>query len=492
VAVMCEVLHGLHAVHEARDERGRPMNMVHRDVSLENVLVGVDGSARLVDFGVAKARGYTRTTQEGAIKGKLAYLAPERFRGVDASRASDVYAAGVVVWELLTGRRLFDDEDEAATIGKIMDDHVPPPSTMTLGEAAAVEAFDEVIRRATHPERASRHSSAVAFAEDLESCATPAARRRVVAFVEEEAHEALASRTAQLAEVERAATLEAGSVDTTEPSRQVPLVSEAPVVFTLVTGPSGDALGPRVDALLAWLAGRAGIAFERRDAPSYEALAADVRARDTDLAWLPPIVFTRLGTAVQSLGSILRGGRATYESALVVNAASRIKSIAQLRGTRAGWVDPWSAAGFVLPRIELALLGVDPRTLFRAERFHGSHRALLEALRDGACDVAGTYARSSKTGDVEAGAWSEVENVSVRVIATFGAIPPDVIAARSDLDDKTLESAREALRAATSNEEGKRLLHDVFGGDDLREGLAPGYEALRSALTMASARGLFD
>src|SRR5205085_12236058 len=138
-------------------------------------------------------------------------------------------------------------------------------------------------------------------------------------------------------------------------------------------------------------------------------LAQDVRDAKVDIAWLPPIVYVRLADAVVPLGSILRGGRLSFEAALVVPSASRIKSIEGLRGTRAGWVDPWSAAGFVLPRVKLALLGVDPRTVFRTEKFHGSHRAALQALAEGACDVVGTYARADDKGEVTEGAWSEIE-----------------------------------------------------------------------------------
>ncbi|MGH7280352.1 MAG: serine/threonine-protein kinase, partial [Polyangiaceae bacterium] len=112
-------LHGLHAAHEARNERGEPLNIVHRDISPQNILVGTDGVARVLDFGVAKAAGRIQTTREGQLKGKLAYMAPEQLSG-DVSRKTDVYAAAVVLWEALTGRRLFTGENEAAILGKVI------------------------------------------------------------------------------------------------------------------------------------------------------------------------------------------------------------------------------------------------------------------------------------------------------------------------------------------------------------------------------------
>jgi phosphate/phosphite/phosphonate ABC transporter binding protein len=261
------------------------------------------------------------------------------------------------------------------------------------------------------------------------------------------------------------------------------------IVFGLVVPSAGSGIGERVDQLAKSLTERAGILFERRDAASYEALAADVRDGRTDVAWLPPIVFVRLGDIVTPLGSILRGPGASYEAALIVRSDSRIQTIDSLRGSRAGWVDRWSAAGFVLPRVKLALLGIDPRTLFRTETFHGSHRSMIKALLAGACDVVGTYARADENGNVTSGAWSEIEGADVRVLATFGAIPPDVIAVRTAVAGRVQDKALAALKGLCAEE--APLVHQIFGGDELGEGPAPGYDSLKKALDMASARGIF-
>src|SRR5580700_11191148 len=111
-SIMVDMLHGLHAAHEASDERGQPLNLVHRDVSPHNVLVGTDGAAHLIDFGVAKATGRAQVTREGQLKGKLAYMAPEQLGGSPVDRRADVFGASVVLWEMLTGQRLFDGADE--------------------------------------------------------------------------------------------------------------------------------------------------------------------------------------------------------------------------------------------------------------------------------------------------------------------------------------------------------------------------------------------
>ena len=261
------------------------------------------------------------------------------------------------------------------------------------------------------------------------------------------------------------------------------------IVFGLVVPSAGSGIGERVDQLAKSLTERSGVLFERRDAASYEALAADVRDGRTDVVWLPPIVFVRLGDIVTPLGSIMRGADATYEAALIVPKGSHITTVDGLRGARAGWVDRWSAAGFVLPRVNLAIHGIDPRTLFRTETFHGSHRSVIKALLSGACDVGGTYARPDADGNVTQGAWSEIEGAEVRVLGTFGAIPPDVLAVRTAVAGRVQEKALDAIKGLAAEEAG--LVREIFGGSELREGLAPGYDTLKRALDMASARGIF-
>lgn len=269
-------------------------------------------------------------------------------------------------------------------------------------------------------------------------------------------------------------------------------VSSRRVIFGLVLQERGNDVAARVDALVKVLGEHAGFEVERRNASSYEALANDVRAGALDIAWLPPIVYVRLAGEMTALGSFVRDGQSAYEAALVVKADSPIEDIESLRQSRAGWVDPWSAAGFVMPRVKLALLGVDPRSVFRSETFYGSHRAAMQALADGACDVAGTFCRSDESGEVKTGGWSEIEGAEVRVLARFGAIPPDVIAVKKDFPAEDRTKILEALRAALANEETRAIIREIWQSEELSEGLGTGYDALSSALEMASARGLFD
>jgi serine/threonine-protein kinase len=189
-AIAVGILEGLHAAHVAKDDAGRPLSIVHRDVSPDNVLVGTDGVARLLDFGVARARVETRT-DPGAVKGKTAYLSPERLRGAEATPASDVYAAAVVIWELVTGRRLFDGTTDGHVVEQILVGWVDPPSRY---RPEIPEALEATLLRALEGDPSRRPASARAFAREIAAAVAPASPPEVAEWVEEVARDLLASR----------------------------------------------------------------------------------------------------------------------------------------------------------------------------------------------------------------------------------------------------------------------------------------------------------
>ncbi|XXY50054.1 serine/threonine-protein kinase [Sorangium sp. So ce269] len=200
-SVACGALHGLHAAHEARSESGEPLGIVHRDISPENVLVGVDGTARLLDFGIAKARGRLSITRGGQLKGKLAYMAPEQILCGDVTRRTDVFAAGVVLWEALAGQRLFDGGDEAALIAAVLERPIPPPSSLAPHVPGALDA---VVLRALERNAEGRYPTARELAIAIEEVVPLASPRAVGEWVEDLAGDALAQRAARVAEIESA------------------------------------------------------------------------------------------------------------------------------------------------------------------------------------------------------------------------------------------------------------------------------------------------
>ncbi|MFW6050351.1 MAG: serine/threonine-protein kinase [Myxococcota bacterium] len=165
--ICIDALSGLAAAHNLTDEHGVPLNLVHRDVSPHNVMVGVDGISRLTDFGVAKAEVRLTSTREGQFKGKLAYMAPEQASTGNADQRSDLFSMGIILWESLTGRRLFRGENNAETLHKVLQSEIPPPSSLW----PELEPFDEVVLKALQREPDERFQTAEDFAEALEEAA---------------------------------------------------------------------------------------------------------------------------------------------------------------------------------------------------------------------------------------------------------------------------------------------------------------------------------
>jgi serine/threonine-protein kinase len=198
-SIMCGFLHGLHAAHEAKNERGDRIDLVHRDVSPQNVLVGADGIPRVLDFGIAKAAGRIQVTRDGQIKGKLAYMPPEQLSGRELTRAVDIYASAVCMWETLTGERLFKGETEGETLAKILRDPVIPPSQVVPG---LPKAFDGPLLKALSRDAKNRHATARELAFDLEKCVGVASATEVGEWVENIVGSILSAREDQIAEIE--------------------------------------------------------------------------------------------------------------------------------------------------------------------------------------------------------------------------------------------------------------------------------------------------
>ncbi len=202
VAIVASVLHGLHAAHEARDEKGDSLGLVHRDVSPQNVIVGSDGVVRLIDFGIAKAIGRSNVSREGQLKGKVAYMAPEQIQRGTVNRQTDVYGASVLLWELLTGEQLFEGEGEGMILGRVLDDVVFAPSSVRdvgpIGprlDAITLKGLDRV--------QDLRFASALEMARELETVLRPASAREVGEWVESLAKESLAERRERVGRIER-------------------------------------------------------------------------------------------------------------------------------------------------------------------------------------------------------------------------------------------------------------------------------------------------
>jgi serine/threonine-protein kinase len=223
VRVILDVCSGLQAAHDLTDETGRRMSLVHRDVSPHNILVGLDGIARIADFGVAKDACALSSpgTRTGVLKGKAAYMAPEYVLGQGLNPCGDIFGLGVVLWEGLTAQKLFRRATELETLQAVVAAQVPAPSTLVPGLEAALDA---VALRAVAKSPLERFESAQELSDALEAAATSAGlvapRSAVAKLVAESVGSVLAARRALIqSHLAKPETVADGALDGAEATR---------------------------------------------------------------------------------------------------------------------------------------------------------------------------------------------------------------------------------------------------------------------------------
>jgi serine/threonine-protein kinase len=243
VALVAGALRGLHAIHEARDATGKPLEIIHRDLSPQNILVGVDGIARVADFGIAKARGRGAKTETGVIKGKTSYLAPEQVHG-ESTQRSDLFSMAAVAWEVLAGEQLFGGASPNEVLAKVLAGKIRSLESVRSDVPADVVA---VVRDGLAREPARRPTSALEMAERLEAAVTPASVVDVGAWVGSLAGPSLEARAALLA-------VDAPAIS--PPIASTPLLTETLRLQAPPRGPSGR----RRSATIAGVAGALTVA----------------------------------------------------------------------------------------------------------------------------------------------------------------------------------------------------------------------------------------
>jgi serine/threonine protein kinase len=308
-AVAADVLAGLHAAHEATDDRGRPIGIVHRDVSPDNVLVGADGSARVFDFGVAKAVGRLQVTREGQVKGTIAYMAPEQVRGGAVDRSADVYSVAVVLWEMLTGRKLFDGDRDADIVENILFGAVDAPAAVA---PQVPEQLNGVVLRGLSRKPADRFPTARDMARALREAVRPASASEVGDWVQSIAGETLRMRTEVIGRIER---------ESTEAPTESPMALPAPSDVTKPRRGLRIALLASGLAALSTLALYASRSTEAPGRGKHEAHAASSEWLGIDSSTHAPSV-TASSPAIQpSLSPSLSASQAPSTTAVVKSTA---------------------------------------------------------------------------------------------------------------------------------------------------------------------------
>lgn len=179
VKIAADSCAGLHAAHELADERGQPLNVVHRDVSPQNILIGMSGVTKVIDFGVAKAAGrLTQETSAGLVKGKIQYASPEQAMGRQLDRRADIWALGTVLYQVLSGKLPYDGENQLATLHLLTSGKPPKPLPPHIPQP-----LQNVVRKALAFKPEERFASAREMQLALESCLSPAPTTAEVAAV---------------------------------------------------------------------------------------------------------------------------------------------------------------------------------------------------------------------------------------------------------------------------------------------------------------------
>jgi eukaryotic-like serine/threonine-protein kinase len=249
---------GLDYAHRAKDQQGRDMNIVHRDVSPQNVLISYDGEVKVIDFGIAKAAGKATKTQAGILKGKFGYMSPEQIRGLTLDRRSDVFALGICLFEMLTGERLFVGDSDFSVLEKVRKVEMLPPSHYNKKVSPELEAL---VMKALARDVENRYQYASDLGEDLRKFLYAQAggfgRKDLAAFIRATFAEDLEKEKQRLAEYSRMSAVNEAVENVSTPAAKpalelvttlphpMPVAAPAPV---LTSRPSAVAVAPPVFA----------------------------------------------------------------------------------------------------------------------------------------------------------------------------------------------------------------------------------------------------
>jgi len=279
--IVVDALHGLHAAHQAKDEAGNLLGLVHRDISPQNLLVGADGITVVADFGIALAAGRSHETNNGAVKGKISYMAPEQIERRPLTPATDVFSISIVLWELLSGERLFHGENDGEIVHRVLSGNVPPPSSLV---ADLPPAYDRIVARGLSRDPSQRYATAREMALELEQATTLVRPSEVGAWVTRTASDTLTRRSRIIAKIESASAAPVNELDA------------PPTQVIARSSPPSDALG--TGAQVSWARSDAG---RTRNGLQLIAILAALLAIGAGALWYAPGASS--AHAVPSVGS---------------------------------------------------------------------------------------------------------------------------------------------------------------------------------------------
>ena len=448
--------------------------IVHRDVTPNNILLAAQSAGgivpKLADFGIAKEvalEASSRITDDGTLLGTPLFMSPEQMRAEpNIDGRADVWSVGACLYLAVTGTLAFDAKSLVELAAQVIMAPLVRPSER-YGKLPP--GIDDVIVRAMEKDPERRYPTARSFRDALRQLAA-AVREPREEEASEDARMAKALETAPQAPltipVESPERPMADLTSLRAASRARPLrvgmVVRNAEAHAQVEAAFAEALGIRCDVWCYF---------------DYAELVEALSDREVEFAWLPPVAYVRARRVQMArlLLTVERSGKATYASALLAH-RSLGKRIEDLSQVRAVWVDPWSAAGYLMPLALLRSKGLEPSQVFSSQAFLGSHEAVLDALVSRSADVGATHCTVGDDGSILRSPWEAGEDLVV--LGVSGPIPGDTFCSApkvsANLRRMVCGALLDPVRAA-------RVL-GVLGATRLIEGEADEYANLERAL----------
>ena len=544
LSITIQVARGLHAVHETRDEAGNLLGIVHRDITPHNLMCTLNGNIKLLDFGIAKSTTHLdEATYSGDLKGKFSYMSPEQALQKGLDRRSDIFALGVVLWELLTGRRLFKRESQLEMLKAVTTEQIPAPSTYV---PELPPQLDAIALKALARDPQQRYQSAGELQRDLSACARELGwdvsqetlhtyMNKVASGVLEKADHAdadpgdvatfshrkpithsqsMSTSTEAPTVVQSTATgappppLQQDSETQAKPLRRFPprlvamLVALAalgigawilhavstnattydgpPVVIAWAPTIEPDMLAQEMAPLSAYLSGKLKRPVSLEIAQDYQAAASQLSQGKADFAVLPPAIYLRATTTDPELLPI-----AIKEFDGSVGSDALLVASMRTSYTNA---DDLKQARFCFTDPNSTTGFVLPQAFLRqkgydlgtiSQHMSGDHLQLVRDILDGTCDVGGTY-----NGAILAADRIQLPVSKLRTIAITGHVPQDTITSRTSVDAALRAQVKQALLAFDPQrdigENSLGVTQRITGFRDVGDGAA--FELLRQAM----------
>jgi phosphate/phosphite/phosphonate ABC transporter binding protein len=487
VHIVRAVASALDYVHRLTDGTGQPLGLIHGDVSPSNVLLSNDGRVKLSDFGIA-ALTSEMAGQKG-VAGKPRYVPPEVIDGASLGQSADVYALSVVLYEGLSGAPAF----KGFTVAELRETRAQGARGILEMRPDCPAGLAKVVMQAIaiRPEERCATAADLLRHLELEHPRQVDDAEQYRAFISElytstrfvESHGELPA-TGRLGKINRLAPHPAATGEITE----TPTSRPTSLRFGLSPALSSDVAREGGERLAEMLTERLGTEIRPMVFADYGTLVDCLSRGEVDFAWTPPQAFLDVFVAGGGMLAIMmRNGRITYEGAIVVRTDSSYQTIADLRGESAAWVDRRSASGYVFAFAEVAqqLAGAQP--LLDREHFHGSHRAVCEAVLNGWASFGATYAMRADDGQLVMSSWTDLvpdQADELRALAFTGPIPADNIAHRPQLPSPIVQQLIKVLTELHQSPAGAALLKEVLGAEQLVYGGFELYRGLIVAMEM--------